>query len=95
MLEQLTTIHPDAAESQPWRAAYLYPATIQTEVALRMVRRVVHQHQMGQSIQGFRQIDKGVVGPDIPVHHHKRVAIEQRQRLKDTTAGLKPAFRFR
>ncbi|MNR15264.1 hypothetical protein D3C85_1317860 [compost metagenome] len=52
------------------------------------MRRVIHQHQVCQSRQGFAQGAQIVFGPDIAIDQYKRLLAQQRQGLEDSAPGL-------
>ena len=54
------------------------------------MRRVVDQHQVGgaRAEPPRQQSRKGIIGPDVGIHHQKRLGAEQRQRLNNPSGRL-------
>ncbi|MOA13787.1 hypothetical protein D3C78_1338500 [compost metagenome] len=59
-----------------------------TEVAARMVGRVIHQHQVGQPRQRLAQPVEVEIGPHVSVHHHEGLVPQLRQGPEDAAAGF-------
>ena len=73
-----------------------HPSLLQAKVALRMLRRVIHQPQMGQIRTQRLLHELGIVAiePDVAVHHQEGIVAEQRQRLANTAGRLQPSGLF-
>ena len=64
-------------------------AAAQREIAMRVVRRVRHQHQVRPVAFHRAQPAEGVIGPDIAVHHQEWPVAKQGQGFEDSTPGFK------
>lgn len=63
-------------------------AIFQGEIAVRIVTRIVHQHQVGEKAFCEPQVPIVQVRPDIAVDYEERPGVEQRQRPEDAATGL-------
>ncbi|MNG07237.1 hypothetical protein D3C84_905270 [compost metagenome] len=78
--EQSRMEHGDTAVGEAGLALdrVAHPTLVESEVTARVVSGIVHQHQVGQAIQGPSQTIEIEVGPDVAVDHQERLVAQQR-----------------
>ena len=100
--ENLPTIDADAGKRAAPRAAVRRGvgadfASPQREVALRMMRRIRHQHQVCKIVgaQHLGRLRRIPIAPDVAVDHQEGLVVpEQGQRVGDAAGGFQCALRF-
>ena len=70
------------------------PVRGEREIPRRMVRGVVHEHDVGIARHGVAQLLEGVVAPYVGVDGDEPPAAEQRQGPADPPAGIERPLRL-
>ncbi|RMU85388.1 hypothetical protein ALP21_05424 [Pseudomonas savastanoi pv. phaseolicola] len=89
--KQLWMEDGDTAVGQPLprRIVVAHLTVDQREVARRVMRGVIDQHQVRKAFKRHAQCAEVVIGPDIPVDHHEGLKAKQRQCALNATARFK------
>src|SRR4249919_1453958 len=67
VVEQRRAIHADAGEGKAIRTIRLDASVAKREITMRVLRRVVDQHQVRVARWLIRQVRKVEIGPDVAV----------------------------